>query len=398
MNTKKSPVFQVALLTQLNLKCQVDSLRGILRYTKLHGPWRLYRMEGRSGEQKLLDLKRWGCSGIITGACNIKDARLIARVGVPVVVSEPTPEMRESSHPLFKYSCTQFNSYSAGKMAARYFLDRHYTRFAFVGEPHGLYWSLERGKGFKETVEQAGGECFMYCKLTYDEQHDWAVEQPRMRRWLKSLPKPIALFAAMDGRGSQILDACMAENISVPDEIAVLGVDNDELICEATFPTMSSMQTTGERNGFLIAEHLDQLMRGKRLKKRIFEGGASHVITRRSTDATMIPDAQIARALEFIWREGGHQPIHVPDVVEKIGSSRRHAEMRFKTITGRTILEEILRVRLERVCTLLCDTNLSISEITYKCGFERESYLARLFKLRFDCTMSTYRSRMNNRM
>ena len=398
MNKRKSSIFQVALLTQLSLKGQVDSLRGILQYTKLHGPWRLYRMEGRPGEQRLLDLKRWGCTGIITGACNMQEAKLISRIGVPIVVCEPTPAMRKPSHPLSKYSYTQFNSYACGELAANYFLERHYTRFAFVGEPHNLYWSAERAKGFRERVEKAGFKCHMYGRLTRDEKHDWAIEQNRMKRWLKSLPKPIALFAAMDGRGRQILDACMDAEITVPDEIAVLGVDNDELICEATFPTMSSVETTGKQTGYMIAEHLDHLMRGQRRKKQVFINTPTHIITRRSTDATMIPDPQIARALEFIWKEAGHRPIHVPDVVSIIGSSRRFAEIHFKNVVGRTILEEILRIRLDRVCALLSETNLPIGEITHQCGFERESYLARLFKKRYDCSMSAYRAKMRTQV
>ncbi len=293
---------------------------------------------------------------------------------------------------------TLFNSYACGELAAQYFLNRLYTRFAFIGEPHDIYWSTERGEGFKNTVEKAGMECYMYGKLNDREQHDWSVEQPRMGKWLKSLPKPIALFAAMDGRGRQVLDACIDAEITVPDEIAVLGVDNDELICEATFPTMSSVESSRKQTGYQIAEHLDLLMRGCRLKKRIFVNTPTCIITRRSTDASMIPDPSIARALEYIRKETEHKVLQVSDVVSVIGSSRRFAEIRFKNIVGRTILEEILRIRLGRVCTLLCDTNLSIGEITRECGFERESYLARIFKKRFDCSMSAYRKKMRSQI
>ena len=396
MRKPKSPIPQVALLMPLALKGQFDFLRGILQYVKLHGPWRLYRMEGRPGEQRLLDLKRWGCTGIITGVCDKQEARLIARAGVPVIVCEPSPPMREPSHPLAKYTCTHFDSYACGKLAADYFLNRHYSRFAFVGEPHDLYWSQEREQGFRETVEKAGKICHIYGHLSEKEKQDWAVEQPRLQTWLKALPKPIALFAAMDGRGRQVLDACMGANITVPDQLAVLGVDNDELICDATFPTMSSVETTGQRIGFLVAEHLNRLMRGERLKKKTFAGTPTRIITRRSTDAAVIPDRQIAAALQFIWNEAGRQSLHVPDVVNKIGSSRRFAEIHFKNVVGRTILEEIQRVRLEQVCSLLSDTDLSISEITGRCDFESESYLARLFKKRFNLSMSAYRAVTRN--
>ncbi len=397
MGKSKKSIPQVALLMQLSLKGQYDLLRGILNYAKLHGPWRLYHMEGRSGEQGLRDLKRWGCTGIISGPCSLEESVLINDVGVPVIVCEPTPEMRNPAHPLAKHDCMCFDSYGCGKLAAEYFLNRQYKNFAFVGDTHNLYWSQEREKGFRETVEQAGGTCITYEPPTKSEMSDWAVEQPRMQKWLKLLLKPTAIFAAMDGRGKQVLDACMGADIPVPDQVAVLGVDDDELICEATFPTMSSIKTTGLKRGFQIAEHLDRLMRGKRLKRQVFTSMSTCIVPRESTDIMLIPDPQIANALQFIWREAGHRAIHVPDVVKYIGGSRRSAEIRFKTIVGRTILEEILRVRLERVSSLLSDTNRSVSEITRECGFDRQSYLAHLFMKHFGCTMSAYRSRMSER-
>jgi LacI family transcriptional regulator len=397
MRTSNSGIPQVAVLTSLTLKGHFNSFRGILQYVKLHGPWRLYRMEGRPGEQRLLDLKRWGCTGIIAGACDKKEAALIARAGVPVVVLESSPPMREKSHPLAKYACTRFDSYACGCLAAEYFLTRHYTQFAFAGDPYNLYWSLDRERGFRDTVEQAGGICHTYGGLTREEKSDWAIEQPRMQKWLKSLFKKTALFVAMDGRGRQVLDACMGAGITVPDDIAVLGVDNDDLICQATFPTMSSVQTTSQLTGYWVAEQLDRLMLGKSLTKKIYTSTPTRIITRGSTEATAIEDRQTARALEYIWKEAGHRAISVPDVVLQFGSSRRFAEIHFKSVMGHTILDEIQRVRLERVCSLLSDTNLPIGDITRECGFERESYLARLFRKRFGTSMSHYRKEARNR-
>jgi LacI family transcriptional regulator len=383
---------QVAILVPLALKGHRDVFEGILRYVRLRGPWQLYRMEGRPGEQKLLDLKRWGCSGIITGPCTPSEAALIAHARVPVVVFEPSPEMRKPPHPLANRSCLLFDSPAVGKTAADYFLKRRYAHFAYVGDTHNLYWSQERQAGFCETAKSAGATCSVYGALSPKERLDWADEQPRMGAWLRTLPKPVALFAAMDGRARQVLDACMAAGIAVPDEVAVLGVDDDPFICEATFPTLSSIQTNGQQAGFLLAEHLDALMRGKRKGKQTFWVTPTRVVSRRSTEATAIPDKQIARALEFIWKEAGHQPIQVPDVVREIGSSRRFAEIHFRNVVGRTIMEEIRRVKLERVCALLAETNLPVGEITRQCGFVRESHLAFLFRNRFNLSMSGYRA------
>jgi LacI family transcriptional regulator len=133
-------------------------------------------------------------------------------------------------------------------------------------------------------------------------------------------------------------------------------------------------------------------MRGRRQQKWNVKIEPLRVVERRSTDATAITDRQVALALEYIWREAGDKPLSVPDVVKQFGSSRRFAEMHFKSIVGRTIMEEIRRVKLDRVCALLSETNLSIGEITWKCGFQRESHLAALFRRQFDRSMSDYRA------
>ena len=237
----------------------------------------------------------------------------------------------------------------------------------------------------------AGGTYSEYGAPTGKARRDWAIEQPRMEAWLKSLQKPVALFAAMDGRARQVLDACLDAGITVPEEVAVLGCDDDPLICEATFPTLSSIQLNSEHAGYLLAEHLDELMRGKRLRRRVDWCRPTRVAARRSTDATAMADKRVARACEYIWREAGHQSIGVPDVVSLFGSSRRYAENHFKAVVGRTIMEEIRLVKLGRVCALLEETNLSIGEIAEKCDFVSESNLGLLFRKRHNMTMTAYR-------
>ncbi len=375
----------------LTLKGHRDCFEGILRYARLNGPWRLYRAEGRPGEQRLKDLRKWGCSGIIASACSLPEARGIAGAGVPVVVFEPDPGTRAPGHPLAKYASLRVDSAATGTCAARFFLERHYKHFAFVGDTHTLYWSQERGEAYRKTVEAAGGICHTYRAPTVAEQRDWTVEQPRMEAWLKSLPKPAGLFAAMDGRARQVLDACLDAGIAVPQELAVLGVDDDPLICEATLPTLSSIQYNSEHAGYLLAEHLDTLMRGKHPRRQIDWIKPTRVVRRRSTDAAAIADKLVARACEFIWAEAGHRSITVRDVVQIFGSSRRYAEQHFKTAVGRTIMEEIRRVTLERVCALLTETNLPIGEIGSQCGFQRESHLAFLFRKHHGMTMGQYR-------
>jgi LacI family transcriptional regulator len=380
----------VAVILPLTHKFHLDVFEGILDYVRLHGPWRLYRMDGPPEEQKLLDMKRWGCTGFIVSDCTAAEAKLFSNFRTPIVVVEPSPEMRRPSHPLVNKTSLLVDSRAFGVCAARFFLERHYTRCAFVGESHNYYWSRERGEAFQQTLASAGATCTVYPSPTTSENEYWPAEH--LQRWLKSLVKPVALFAAFDVRAWQVLDACMSAGISVPEEIAVLGVDDDPFICNATIPTLSSIQANGKNAGYLLAEHLNTLMLGHRQKKVNINIEPLRVVGRRSTDATAIADQKVAHVLEYIWREAGDKPLSVPDVVKQFGSSRRLAEIRFKSIVGRTIMEEIRRVKLERVCLLLAETNLSIGEITWKCGFQRENHLAGLFKTHFDMSMSAYRS------
>ena len=392
MPSNTSVIPKVVVLIPLALKGHRDCFAGILRYARVNGPWRLYRMEGRPGEQRLRDMKRWGCSGIITGACSALEAEAIAGTRVPVVVFEPDPKMLLSVHPLSRQTCLRVDSKATGERAARFFLEREYKRFAFVGDVHDIYWSQERGKGFRKTVEAAGGTFFEYRPQSAQALSDWAVEQTHMEAWLRSLPKPVALFAAMDGRARQVLDACMDAGIAVPHEVAVLGVDDDQFICEATIPSLSSIQLNSEPSGFLLAKHLDDLMRGRRLKQRTYWIKPTSIAQRRSTDSTDIGDKMVRRAIEHIWREAGYRPLNVPEVVRILGASRRYVENRFKAAIGRTIMEEIRRVKLERVCTLLSETNLPVGQIAEQCGFLRESHLAFIFRKHHGTTMSKYRA------
>jgi LacI family transcriptional regulator len=186
------------------------------------------------------------------------------------------------------------------------------------------------------------------------------------------------------------MDACAWAGLAVPDEVAVLGVDNDEDLCETTTPPMSSILLDAERASYEAAEQLDALMRRATRKRKVITYGPVHVVSRRSTETTQIADIVVVQALEFIALNAC-SGIGVPDVVRHIRASRRLAEIRFRRELGHTILDEIQRVRLARVCTHLRETNLQIGEIVRACGFDSESHVSILFRRRFGCTMRDFR-------
>ena len=385
---------RVVILTSTILKGLQEMLQGVLQYAQEHGPWRIYQQENRKWMSELHDLRRWGCTGVVAADYHsVEEARQIAALGVPVVVLLQPHPMRQRGYPLFRRPCVVWDSAAIGRMAAEYFLERHYERFAFVGHVYGdSYWSVARERSFRAAL-RAGGHrrCHVYAPCTEAEQRDWAVERSRMEMWLKALPKPVALFAPNDRRGKQVLDACLDAGISVPDEVAVLGVDNDEWICEASAPTLSSIQCDPRPAGYRIAEHLDRMMRGERLKKAEYLVPPVRVVTRQSTEWVAVADQKMACALRFIQTRAQEPSLRVADVARSVGLSRRATELRFRKATGRTVREEIEHVRLERVRALLADPGLAIDEVMRQCGFDGATHAGRVFRQRFGMTPGQWR-------
>lgn len=233
--------------------------------------------------------------------------------------------------------------------------------------------------------------CDVYGALSAAARGDWGVEQKGLAAWLQRLPKPAGLMTANDVRGRQVLDTCLVAGVSVPDQIAVLGVDNDELICNGAIPTLSSIQRDTLSCGFLAAQLLDRQMRKGARRRQVLTYGASRIVTRDSTQTGTAPaDLVASRAREFIRINAGER-IGVPDVVRHLNVSRRLAELRFRAAFGTSLLEEIRSARLERVRRLLAETDLSLAEICSRCDYQTDIHLRRLFKARFGCSMREYR-------
>ena len=360
--------------------------RGVLAYARIHGPWRCLLLEGRDGEQEI-DLKHLAIDGVIAHNPSRDEYAAISAIHVPVVFCEPgpnTPPCRNMPH-------VKMDSYGVGVLAANYYLNRGYKSFAYVDETLGMHWSADRRQGFEDTLKNAGFGCMVYDKFSRRECRSWNAERPRMIRFLQDLPKPTAIFAAMDGRARLVLDACAEAGIRVPEEIAVLGVDNDPILCESTVPTLSSIRTGGFRRGQKAAELLDDLMHGHSVQQKNVVMEPLSVVTRESTGYDAMRDTALSRALRFIHSEAPQRRIDVGDVVRVAGCSRRYVEQHFRTQLNASVRDIILRTRLARVRTLLESSNLSIGEIIGQCGFANESHLSVLFKKATGLSMRDYR-------
>lgn len=362
-------------------KARRDKLQGILKYAQIHGPWDLQTVEAHPHAARLGSLQNWQPDGMI------KDGSYPLPFRSPKPLKLPTVLLDTDGRQPRRCCCVDHDSRRTAESVADYYLRQGLKQFAFVGSAPRCFWSTARAEGFVDRLAQYGYGCAVYQPK---HSRDWGLEQDHMRRWLLALSRPCGLMAATDLRAKQVLDTCRIAQIRVPDQLAVMGVDNDETICENTTPTLSSALPDFERGGYMAAGLLDRLMRNIQRKAVRHTYGLNRIVARQSTQRFRVSNPVASAAVEFI-RLNACAGITVKDVAKHLKVSRRLAELRFREACGRSLLEEIRHYRLERVCTMLRETNLPIGEIGNRCGYETETYLKALFKSRFGMTMRAYR-------
>ncbi len=377
--SKKMP--RVAVLLSSPYADHLKVLRGILRFTQTHAPWAMDVRMGRAGEPKSFDPARWNFDGLITNRMPPELAALVRRHRTPVVtVNDIWPQGR----PIARIVC---DNAPIARMAAEHLLERGFTNFAFVGERSGLWWSAERATLFAREIGKRGFVCREYPDG--DESDDPA----RLREWLAALPKRTAIFAAYDIRARQVLDACMEAGLDVPDDIAILSVDNDEILCETATPTLSSISMSTEEAGFDAAEFLNSAMisgRRPRTVKDIFYTGVQ-LVARRSSSRDMTRDGLVRRCRELMEANFG-RTFNVSDIVAHLRVSRRTLEMHFRAATGSTLNDEITALRLRHAKTLLSRTHMTQAQIAAACGFTDASHMNVVFRRKFGTRPSSFRS------
>lgn len=368
-------------------------LNGILRYAHRNGPWEFHMITGLFEEQGIRRTQEWGCTGAIAFADTRAHVDAVLAAAVPVVFINPPPDLMADSHSLGHHCCAVRDHAAVGRSGADYFLERQYTHFAYVGDVSDKPWSRERANGFVNRVVEQGFACEVYPAPSARERDDFGLESKRLRAWLKRLPKPVAVLTARDQRARQLLEMCMDDGLSVPHEVAVLGVGNDEILCETTTPSLSSIELDGENTGYDCAKLLDERMRDPAAARRpcVLTLGMTRVVTRRSTDTSCMSDPLMARALALIQASLGAQTT-VTDIARQLHVSRRLLEMKAKATIGRTVCEEIQRVRLNRARTLLRNSTMTVSEIASVCGFYDPSHLGLWFRKAFRLTPTAFRA------
>lgn len=340
---------------------------GITKYSYFNGPWTFYREPG-GRDRALPQLKDWGANGIIAHAKNAATARKIMDTGIPAIVKG----FKVEGYPLL-----DADNRAIGIMGAEHLIDRGFRRFAYCGYDD-LFWSVERGKAFAERIEHEAFDIFLYQQPRARKQRSWDGELVRIAQWLESLPTPIGIMACVDDRSQHVLHACKMVGLEVPAEVAIVGVDNDELICSLANPQLSSIALAAQRAGYETAGLLDRLMAGEKVHNPLVVTQATHVVTRQSTDVMAMDDRMVAKALQYIHSHAT-DTIQVTDVINALPISRRALQKRFQAVLGRTILDEIRHTRVDMVAQMLTETNLSIAQIALACGYPGIDHISRSF-------------------
>ncbi len=370
-------------------------LDGFFRYMADHQlDWQLQfvRIREDFNAEFVASFPERGIDGIVFSLPDARDgAEELARLDIPTIALDIFDESllhgRKRNLVFIGGSCKDI-----GQTAARHFLSQGlYRSYAFVPDLAGHTWSRLRGEAFIAEMAHNGFKTAVY--RTRGKGYDL----PKLRAWINKLPRPVGIFAAFDDRATQVLEACRDAGLDVPHQVAVIGVDNDEMICPHTTPPLTSVQPDHTRIGELAAEKLQEMMDGRRSTRpeRILVG-VKRIEVRQSTSPVTQSGRLVQRALAFITAHYA-EPIRPQDVVRELKVSRRLADLRFSELQGESIGKAILHARLEAVRKMLTATNDTFENIAAACGFNKVDRMRTAFKARYDISMHDYRAQSRSR-
>jgi len=383
-------MIKIILLTDISEAYGTSLLKGITKYSQKYGPWVFCRMPGYYRETKGVDgilkwAKEWEASGILGQFYNGSNVEKLMEEGIAVVAQDF--KERQTSVPNITG-----DYFKTGRMGAEYFLRKGFKNFAFYGFKN-IVWSRERSQGFEQRVNDEGYKVHHFEHTrNFKSRELWYYKPSALSKWLKSLPKPIALMACDDNQGMHITEACRLTNIRIPEEVAVLGVDNDETLCNLSDPPLSSVCLDTENGGYEAARLLDTMIKTKNEKYYDIVVEPTQIVTRNSTDIYAAKDEYIGLALKFI-HNNIERNLKVSDVLQQVPLSRRSLEKRFQSVTGYPVYEYIFNLRIEKFTQRLLDTDHSVFEIAVDLGLNDGKNIARQFRQIKGCTPSEYRKR-----
>lgn len=377
---------RVALIVETSVIYGREIHEGVAAYVHAHRPWSMFVEQRALGALPPRWLTRREWDGIISRPTNPALAQAFRRMRVPVV------DLNDL-HADLRFPRIRSDNEAIGRLAATHLIDRGFRDFAFCGFA-GEPWAAERRDGFARAVRTATGrEPAVYeSRWRGPGTPAWDVDQERLTRWLRRLPLPVGLAACNDLRGQHVLEACRRAALAVPEHIAVIGVDNEELLCRLCDPPLSTVVPNARRIGYEAAKLLDHLMAGSAPLVAEMLIPPSGVVTRHSTDTLAVEDPDVRAALRYI-HENACNGIRVDDVLREVPIARSLLERRFRRAVGRSPHAEIRAVQIRRAAQLLAETDVPLKRIADLSGFAHMEYLSYFFKRTVGESPRSYRRR-----
>lgn len=374
---------KVILLLDLSSEFDRKLLRGIMRYSQEHGPWQFYRMPAYFSryahvEQLILEwARKWEADGII-GKWNSPQTPLLQCLGIPVI--RQNYQTRSEV-----YSRITGDYIGAGRMAAQFFQRRHFRHYAYFGLKD-VIWSMERRQGF---AEELGQDIYAFEAADDDVQSNQGIA-----RWLHELPKPAAIFCCDDAHAFILSETCKLEGIPVPEDVALLGVDNDEFYCSIADPPISSIALNEEQGGYRLAGLMHrQILEGTKEPFTVTIPPRC-IIERTSTDRHNIQDPYVAAVVRYI-ADHYREELNAELIAAQVPLSKRSVELRFKKTMGTSIYQYLTQQRIEHFTRLLVTTDRGMLDMAMEAGFKDAGNIARIFHKYKGCSPKEYRQRFS---
>jgi LacI family transcriptional regulator len=367
---------EVALIIDPGRPYDRRIIRGVAAYVQRYRKdWSLYVEEDPLA--RLPDLDAWAGDGILANFDDRRIAEAVVSHGIPVVGIGGGYGYYEEK-PEIPYVRT--DNRAIAQLAASHLIDLGFRNFAYCSEPptRSNGWAKERADAFAEFLAEAGFECEIYSGR-FSPSKQWRKSQAGLQKWLSRLPRPIGMMACNDARARHVIQACRAAGLRVPDDIAIVGVDNDDIMCELTQPPLTSIEQGAMRVGFEAAALLDDMMAGNEPRQFRTAVTPEGLVARQSTDVMAVADEEVAEAIRYI-RQHACDPVQVRDVLEMARMSRSTLEARFRDTIGRSIHAEIRRVQIDTARRLLITTSMPIKEVVQRVGVSSVQYFTAMIR------------------
>ncbi len=374
---------RVALMIETSTIYGRELLKGVIRFRQTHHDWSIFLEQRDLTAKPPAWLADWKGNGIISRVTTPEFAKAVSKSGIPIV--ELTDRGQDYGFPVIRSDDDEI-----ARLAAEHLNERGFQNFAYCGFQYEE-WSTRREKSFARHVAQPGKECAVYRSVWQGpEARSAEDERTELVRWLNTLPLPVGIYCCSDVRGQQVLEACAQAELVIPEEVAVIGTDNDSVICELCDPSMTSVIPNAEETGFQAASLLSRLMEGEKPDELLHVVRPVGIEVRQSSDIVAIDDPSIATALSYI-RENACNGITVQDVIAHSGLSRSTLERQLRKLLSRSPQQEIRHVQIKRARQLLMETDLPMDRIAALCGFDHPEYMHVVFRRETNMTPGQYR-------